>query len=161
MITKEDIRLDFIPEEGELCYVSDFLDTLVKYANERNGNINFMKNKHSYETINGTEWEYAYPVNGYKDEKTNGEFKPKRGDIVEVSDNKEHWVQRIFLAEIEGATYPFVVVQESYKDEFKNCEKFSHNHYSHMRKPVQKTKFTKAEISEKLNIPFEELEIID
>lgn len=89
------------------------------------------------------------------------EFKPKRGDIVEVSDNKEHWNKRIFLTESEGAGYPFVIVHRYYEDIFKNGKKFSHNYYQHMQKTVQKTTLTKAEIAEQLNIPVEELEIID
>ncbi len=89
------------------------------------------------------------------------EFKLKRGDIVEVSDNGIYWDKRIFLTEIEGGIYPFVVVNGFYEDEFKRGEKFSHISFKHMRKPVQKTKLTKEQIAEKLNIPVEELEIID
>lgn len=89
------------------------------------------------------------------------EFKPKRGDIVEVSDNKEYWAERIFLAEIEGAVYPFIVVSECYENEFKRGEKFYTCNYLHIRKLIQKTRLTKEQIAEKLNIPVEELEIID
>jgi hypothetical protein len=89
------------------------------------------------------------------------EFKPKRGDIVDVSDDNVDWYKKIFITEIEGAEFPFMVVHETDEDKFKRGEKFSHNHYSHMRKTVPKTTLTKAEIAEKFSIPVEELEIID
>src|SRR5690606_3368589 len=142
----------------------------VQYVNEKKGILYNLESKNPYETLDGTGWKYAYPVNGYKDEKieeekTNDKWKPKRGDIVEVSDDKEHWIQRIFLAEIEGATYPFVVVSGHRESEFKRGEEFGFSYFKFIRKPVQKivqkTTLTKAQIAEKLNIPVEELEIID
>lgn len=164
MITKEDIKLDYIPEEGELCYVSDNIYSLVNYVNKKTGCVNFMKNEYPYETVNGTEWKYAYPVNGYKyekieTEKTTDEWKPKRGDIIEVSDSGINWSKRIFLTEIEGAVYPCVVVSD--EDDFKRGEEFSFSYFKFMRKLIQKTTLTKAQIAEQLNIPVEELEIID
>jgi hypothetical protein len=89
------------------------------------------------------------------------EFKPKRGDIVDVSYNDKDWYERIFITELEGAEHPFIVVYGEHEDKFKIGEKFSHSTYTYMRKLIQKTRLTKEQIAEKLNITVEELEIID
>lgn len=90
-------------------------------------------------------------------------FKPKRGDIVEVSDDGINWQPkpRIFLTEIEGAEYPFICVDSNLENEFKNGGKFRYTPWKYMREVGTKTTLTKSQIAEKLNIPVEELEIID
>ena len=47
-------------------------------------------------------------------------FSPKRGDRVLVYDNNDDPVERIFLAEIKGTSYPIVVVRLGYENEFIN-----------------------------------------
>ena len=44
----------------------------------------------------------------------------KRGDLVEVSDDGEKWVESIFLAEIEGAENPFATIYRYDQDKFKS-----------------------------------------
>jgi hypothetical protein len=88
-------------------------------------------------------------------------FKPKRGDIVEVSDSSEYWNKRIFLLEIEGAYEPIQCVKIEWENYFKNGKKFKSTPWTYMREPIKKTTLTKAQIAERLNIPFEELEITD
>lgn len=55
-------------------------------------------------------------------------FGPKRGDKVLVWDDNEEEifaVERIFLTEIAGAKYPFIVVQEDSENDFKNGKPFN------------------------------------
>lgn len=53
---------------------------------------------------------------------------PKRGDIVLVRDKafcQKEFEKRIFLAKIEGASYPYVCVRKTEEDKFKCNEEFN------------------------------------
>lgn len=61
------------------------------------------------------------------------EWKPKRGDRVLVWDDEDDPIERIFLAKIEGAKNPIVVVNGDYKNEFENNEPFDSSQYEYMK----------------------------
>ena len=72
--------------------------------------------------------------------------KPKRGDLVLVrGDDSQEWVQRIFLTEIVGAEYPYVVVAHGYEKEFKNNEIFNYAFFTKIQKiPLEKITIEQA-----------------
>jgi hypothetical protein len=71
------------------------------------------------------------------------EWQPKRGDIVLVWDNDDDPIERIFLAKIEGAKNPIVVVNGDYKEEFKNNQLFDSSQYEFMKPlPIEHPKET-------------------
>ena len=71
-----------------------------------------------------------YLFNQWQKEK---EFSPKRGDRVLVWDNNDDPVERIFLAEIKGTSYPIVVVRLGYENEFINNGYFHTNCFMNMK----------------------------
>ena len=74
-----------------------------------------------------------------------------RGEKVKVSQGGSSWGKRIYLATIEWATYPYVVVSITHENEFRKWEEFDINYFKHIRK-LQSTgevkKFTKQEVKE-------------
>ena len=63
--------------------------------------------------------------------------KPKRGDLVLVRDYDEQvWRKSIFLTEIVGAAYPYLVVSESQEKAFKNNDPFTYCWYIHLKFPT-------------------------
>jgi len=79
------------------------------------------------------DWEWKEQIN-FKD--LIQEF--KRWDIVEVRDGKDKWKERIYIATIEWAIYPYIVVNSNLEDEFKKWEKFDIIRYKQIR-PLKKT----------------------
>jgi hypothetical protein len=70
------------------------------------------------------------------------EFSPKRGDRVLVWNTDERKVfERIFLANIEGSSYPIIVVCESSKNEFTNNKTFATNYFINMKPLPTETDF--------------------
>ena len=72
------------------------------------------------------------------------EFTPKRGDVVEVSDDGVNWVEEIFLCEIEMCCHPFACVNHFQKELFSKGEKFNVANWKHIR-PIQTITKTEAE----------------
>lgn len=63
--------------------------------------------------------------------------KPKRGDLVLVrDDDSQVWREMIFLTEIVGAVYPYLVVGKSQGKAFKNNEPFTYCSYIHLKFPT-------------------------
>lgn len=72
---------------------------------------------------------------------------PKRGDRAKFwNDAPDSAVERYFLAEIKGAKYPFIVVSESYEDEFLANKTFCTSEYKNMC-ILQKETVTQDEIT--------------
>jgi len=59
------------------------------------------------------------------------------GEEAEFSDDKEDWCKRIYLGYIDGAEYPYVCVSGSYRENFRNGEKYISNKWRYAR-PIQK-----------------------
>lgn len=78
--------------------------------------------------VSGTLYEHLF--NQWQKE---AEFSPKRGDRVLVWDDNDDPIERIFLAKIEGAKNPIVVVNGEYKNEFQNNQLFDSSQYEHMK----------------------------
>ena len=62
------------------------------------------------------------------------EFSPKRGDRVLVwDDNEERSYNRIFVAEVKGAVFPFVTVHEKNEIDFTDNLPFTTEYWSKMK----------------------------
>lgn len=72
------------------------------------------------------EWYTIYPASDFI-------FAPKRGDLVEVSDDEKVWHKRIYLTTIEGSRYPFLCVDEAQENYYKNKRKFTHVSRKYMK----------------------------
>ena len=80
--------------------------------------------------------------------KTLEELTPTRGDRVLVwNDNKKDAEERIYLGTIEGATYPFIVVNIIHEENFKRGEKFYVNTYKNMI-PIPKDEIVEITLGE-------------
>lgn len=65
------------------------------------------------------------------------QFKPKRGDLIEVLDNvSTEWSKRIFLSRIEGAVKEWICVHLSDKANFNQGKKFEITFWEHAREIV-------------------------
>lgn len=83
----------------------------------------------------------------------------KRGDWVEVCDDRDEWVTKLFVTEIEGSMFPYVTVTAGYEDSFFNDGQFCHTCYKNIR-PINKLEVTMEQIAEKFNVKPEQLQII-
>lgn len=91
-------------------------------------------------------------------------WQPKRGDLVEVSEDAENWLTEpmIYLCTIEGAIYPVQVVYNECKDDFMKGEQFDHTFYKHMRQYVKpKLKLTRSDIASKFGVDIDGFEIVE
>lgn len=88
------------------------------------------------------------------------EWQPKRGDLVEVSDDKKNWHTRIFLADIKGSSWPIVVVEQAEENNYKNGDEFDSYCWLYMREiqqpkaepqPIQTKEARIAELVAELN----------
>ncbi len=76
------------------------------------------------------------------------EFSPKRGDRVLVwGDNKERSYNRIFVAEVKGAIFPYVTVHEKNEIDFTDNLPFTTEYWSHM-KPLPTEQPTKNKVEQ-------------
>lgn len=63
--------------------------------------------------------------------------KPKRGDLVLVRDSDSNeWLEKIFLTEIAGAEFPYVVVSHGNEKNFNNNELFCYYFYKQLKIPT-------------------------
>lgn len=90
---------------------------------------------------------------------------PKRGDRVLgcFEGSEDIYCERIFVTEIENATYPFVLVQWPDEDKFVNGEKFDILNVKHIKPiptPQPQTELTMEEIAEKFDIDVNNLKIV-
>lgn len=68
----------------------------------------------------------------------NNNFKPKRGDRVKAWDrNPDLAKELVFLAEIPGAMFPYIVVSPLHERNFENKKPFLATRYSHIE-PLNK-----------------------
>ena len=75
--------------------------------------------------------------------KVETEWQPKRGDRVLVWNNSNTPVERIFLTEIKGSTYPIITVYTPSERKFLNGEEFDTNEFKHMKPlPIEQPKET-------------------
>ena len=70
----------------------------------------------------------------------------KRGDRVEMKDDGDQWIERIYIGTIEGATSPFIAVVHGQENEFADGLRFSVTLWQHIR-PIQ----NKVEIEVRVN----------
>jgi hypothetical protein len=63
-----------------------------------------------------------------------GEF--VRGEVVEVSDDLDRWVHRIYLATVEGSRFPIICVGSSSEEEerFRAGEEYRRSSFKYVRK---------------------------
>ena len=89
-----------------------------------------------------------------------GKEHTKRGDEVLVWDGDESIaVKRIFLAYIDGANYPTLVVHDTDEENFKNGKNFATVKYKNYKTIPQKTKLTLQQIADKFGIDVNDLEV--
>ena len=90
----------------------------------------------------------------------------KQGDLVEVSDNKKDWEEKIFITNLGSKfDYPIVVVAHYSMEDYYNGRKARHIKYKYMR-PIQEPKpvlieMSIDEIASKLGIKTSQLRIKD
>ena len=93
------------------------------------------------------------------------EWKPKRGELVEVSGNGVNWYERIFLTEVEGTRCPFHSVSKDDEGAFKIGEKIDSVQWKHIRPIPTKHKVTQsallAEYAKAKGIEVSQIEITD
>lgn len=93
------------------------------------------------------------------------EWKPKRGELVEIRDDGVNWRKRIFLAEIEGSHNPFICVSNGHEEDFKIGNTFNTCIWKHMRPIPTKHKVTQsallAEYAKAKGIEVSQIEITD
>jgi hypothetical protein len=133
-----------------------FKDTVIKYLNEtyKQGYDGVSPVYYGYDGVikcfNGTFCEISIAdlsddtqvltLNQFIQMTTETEF--KTGELIEVSDSGDAWVEIIFLAEITGAKSPFICVAKGYEYEFINGIEFHYEKWDKARKitPTQSKK---------------------
>lgn len=86
----------------------------------------------------------------------------KRGDLVEVSDNKRHWHEAIYLTEIKGVNnLPYIVVHHSDNERFYEGKYFDWVTYEYIR-PIQKQEtYTIDEVLKKAGLDPSKVKIVN
>lgn len=137
--------------------VQRLLDIQVKQGNGRDITV-FERNL--YNNVKGVQWSdteeghlFWRNVLAERDfgkffDKYPKQFNPKRGDMVLVWDDLSSQEEAIFLASIEGAENPYLVVSDQDEDEFFTNKPFNFDYYKYMEIIPQKVKLTLQDISD-------------
>jgi hypothetical protein len=90
------------------------------------------------------------------------EWKPVRGERVLIGDSENDIKEEaIFLAKIEGAKYPVIVVDGYYEEEFENGEEFDIDMFKCIKQIPKKTELTLQEIADKFGMAVSDIRIKD
>jgi hypothetical protein len=110
-----------------------FIDVELKITDYEKSTNSFITNSNFY-----------YPADLVIAQLEKQTFKPKRGDKVLVWDDNEDMlaVERIFLTEIEGSTYPYICVDQDCEEDFTNGKTFHNTSWINM-KPLPEKEIAK------------------
>ena len=137
-------------------YPSNYNKEMDRYIGEVGEIITHKKDYNSYKVLFKDNFFY-YPAE-LIEKHILEEF--ERGEVVLVRDNDiDEWYEETYITTIEGANYPFVVVDGYDKENFKKGEPFDTITYKQIKKKTKKLELTLEEIASKFNVDVKDLKI--